>query len=176
MFFFWILQVCAAYCHAKFLDAAHVAELVAAARFSLSEARVEDLKATLLEANSNFAPESPWVTMVGRWFMSFWGRFLGLFLRGKLAVRFMECNLILLSGFMWCMWCESKWPTTPPQPPNATTTPPPQRNTLPPTIMEVEHRPFGDKPHIFRSDPIFHFHDGRKGKALLRDHLRDTGG
>ena len=31
-------QVCAAYCHGKFLDSAHVAELVAAARFSLSEA------------------------------------------------------------------------------------------------------------------------------------------
>ena len=53
--------MCAAYCHAKFLDAAHVAELVAAARFSLSEVRVKDLKATLLEANSKFAPESPWL-------------------------------------------------------------------------------------------------------------------
>ena len=29
--------------------------------------------------------------------------------------------------------------------------------------MEVENSPFGDKQHIFRSDPIFHFHDyGRK--------------
>ena len=110
--------MCAAYCHAKFLDAAHVAELVAAARFSLSEAvfwalfgggRVEDLEATLIgllrgggskgrgfpkvpesslgilrvpqlpppplntapplknptitliETNSNFAPENPWL-------------------------------------------------------------------------------------------------------------------